>query len=74
MVPKPDNSSLSNSSVIMREMIENLKKNQNVPPKGRRYSEILQWSATYVFILSGKAAYEVLCKNLPLPQADTVCK
>lgn len=65
---------LSNASLIMREMFNNLKQNQNVAPTGRRYSEILQWFGTYIFMLSGKAAYEVLCSNLPLPQAATVCK
>lgn len=61
-----------NSSIIMKEMIDNLRKNENKAPTSFRYSETLQWFATYVFMLSGKAAYEVLSNNLPLPQASTI--
>lgn len=65
---------LSNASVIMKELINSMKQNANVAPQGRRYSEIIQSFATYIYILSGKAAYEVLCSNLPIPQAVTICK
>lgn len=57
----------------MKELINSMKLNQNLPPNGRRYSETLQSFATYIYMLSGKAAYEVLCRNLPLPQACTIC-
>lgn len=59
---------------ILKEMIKSLKQNKNVSKSHRRYSEALQWFSAYIFILSGKAAYEILCSNLPMPQAPTVCE
>lgn len=64
----------SNASPIMKELLINLKVNENIAPNRRRYSEIVQWFSTYIFMLAGKAAYEVLCANLPIPQAATVCR
>lgn len=64
----------SNASFIMKELINSFRQNENVPPKSHRYSEALQSFATYIYMLSGKAAYEVLCSNLPIPQACTICE
>lgn len=64
----------SDLSFIMQEMLKAAKQNKNLAPTSHRYSEALQWFSTYIYILSGKAAYEVLSNNLPLPQASTVCK
>lgn len=63
-----------NASFIMKELIKSMKQNENVQPKGHRYSEALQSFATYIYMLCGKAAYEVLCNNLPLPQVCTICE
>lgn len=57
----------------MKELINSLKQNENVPLNGCRYTEALQSFATYIYMLSGKAAYKVLCSNLPLPQACSIC-
>lgn len=63
----------SNASPIMKELLINLKVNENIASNKRRYSEMIQWFSTYIFMLAGKAAYEVLSANLPIPQAATVC-
>lgn len=63
---------LDGFSHVMKELINTAKNHVNVPLNSRRYSEIIQWFAIYIFILSGKRAYEVLSKNLPLPQVPTI--
>lgn len=72
---KPDSNPIYNDATpIMKELMRSMEANLNVTPTGRRYSEVCKDYAMYVYMLSGKAAYEVLCNNLPLPQAATVCK
>lgn len=61
-------------SAILRELISSALTNFNRDPKGRKYSEILFDFAIYMYILAGKASYEVMCGNLPLPQVTTICK
>lgn len=63
---------LANVTNMMKELINSMKANSNLAPKSRRYSENIQWFATYIYTLSGKACYEVLSKNLPLPQIPTI--
>lgn len=65
---------LSNATFIMRELINSMSENSNTPANGHRYSEAIQWFATYIYMMCGKAAYEVLCNNLPLPKDSTICK
>lgn len=61
-------------SFLMNELINSMKNNRNVASKQHRYSEAIQNFAIYIYLLSGKAAYEVLCSNLPLPQVPTICE
>lgn len=65
---------LSHASTIMKELITSLDKNANVAPSRLRYSEIIQWFSIYIYIHSGRAAYEILSSNLPLPHVGTICK
>lgn len=62
------------ASFLMKELIDSMDNNSNVASKGRRYSDIIQNFSIYIYLLSGKAAYEVLCSNLPLPQVPTICE
>lgn len=71
---KTSDCDLSNATFIMKELINSMRDNANIPVTGHRYSEAIQWFGTYIYMLSGKAAYEVLCNNLPLPKDSTICK
>lgn len=62
---------LSNATVLMRELIKSMQGNSNT--HRRRYSDTIKDFATYIYMLAGKSAYEVLCNNLPLPQVSTIC-
>lgn len=64
----------NNATPIMNELISSMEANLNVAPTARRYSDACKNYAMYMYMLSGKAAYEALCSNLPLPQVGTVCK
>lgn len=62
------------ASFLLKELIDSMENNSNVALRQRRYSEAIQNFAIYIYLLSGKAAYEVLCSNLPLPEVSTICK
>lgn len=68
------NESYENATPLMKELINSMEAISNVAPTGRRYSDACKNFAMYMYMLSGKAAYEALCNNLPLPQAATVCE
>lgn len=61
-------------SFIMKQMIKTALKNQNKDERHRQFSTEIQHFATFIYTMCGKACYEVLCNNLPLPQANTICK
>lgn len=65
---------ISATSFILQELLKTAAQNANVNPKQHRYSEVIQWFATYVFLIGGRSAYEFLASNLPLPSVSTVCK
>lgn len=71
---KDDERDKSNYSVVLKSLIETVEKNKFREPKGRRFDEPIHSYATYLYLMSGKACYQSLCANLPIPQADTVCK
>lgn len=58
-------------SWLLNKLIESGSK--NIPGKNsNRYDEDLMKFCTYLNIVSGPLAYEVLTKNLPVPSAKTV--
>lgn len=65
---------LETYSTIMKSLNENAKKNLNRSDTGNRYNSISTAYAIYLYLMAGKACYESLCANLPLPKADTICK
>lgn len=71
---KNDEFSLSEARLILKELIKSEMNNAHVPPTRNRYSDIIQWFSTYIYILSGKAAYEILCNNLAIPKVPSICK
>lgn len=61
-------------SPIMREMIDSALKNFDKPDNTNRFSGVLKDFAAYMYIMAGKASYEILAANLPIPRAKTVCE
>lgn len=63
-----------NVSFIMKELVRTSLSNCNVDPKRRRYSDSIKNFAMYLYMMCGKAAYEVLSNNLPFPQSSSICE
>lgn len=59
---------------LLKEFITNSMNNFQKMSNSRRYSEIIQDFSTYIYILCGRYCYEVISRNLPMPQASTICK
>lgn len=59
-------------SFVLKWLIETAEKNAGRVPKGRRFSENIQLFATYLYLMCGRACYETLSANLPIPQANTI--
>lgn len=58
---------------ILKKLIESAEKNSSREAKGCRYDKCLKYFCTYVYLMSGRACYETLSANLPLPKASTIC-
>lgn len=61
-------------SFMLRKFIETAEKNFGKLPNGHRYDEANQSFSTYIYLMCGKACYETLSANLPIPKASTICK
>lgn len=61
-------------SFLMKELIRSGIDNSSKDARHRKFSSVIQSFATYVYMMCGKACYEILSQNLPLPQANTICK
>lgn len=61
-------------SPILREMISSALSNHSKPPNVHRFSKILMDFSIYMYIMVGKASYDILCANLPLPKSKTIGK
>lgn len=61
-------------SYILKSLIDVAKLNSGKDPKGFRYIESIRYFATYIYLLCGRACYEALSANLPIPQANTIRK
>lgn len=61
-------------SFLMKEMIKTAVENSSKDAKHRKFSSVIQNFSTYIYMMCGKSCYEVLCQNLPLPQANTIRK
>lgn len=58
---------------IMKELIKTAKDNVNKDYRHRRFSQQLKDFGMYLYMMCGKLSYEILCNNIPLPQASTTC-
>lgn len=61
-------------SPVLRELIAYALSNHQKPPNSHRFSQLLMDFSIYIYIMAGKACYEILCANLPLPKSGTVGK
>lgn len=59
-------------SPILREMIISASSNYHKTPNAHRFSKLLMDFSVYMYIMAGKATYDILCANLPLPKSGTV--
>lgn len=68
--------SLHNSafSPILRDMIIAALGNFDKPPNRRSYSSLLMDFGIYLYIMVGKASYEIIAANTPVPKAKTICE
>lgn len=64
---------VSDFSFVLQNLITTAQNNAGKHPKGYRYGEIIRDFATYIYLLSGRACYESLSANLPIPQVNTIC-
>lgn len=61
-------------SPVLREMIRAALSNYKKLPTNNRYPDLLMDFAMYLYIMAGKASYEVICANIPIPKAGTIRK
>lgn len=64
----------SGFTVIMKELIGTVLRNEFTDKKRTQYSDIIRFFATYIFIMCGRSCYDVLYRNLPIPSISTECK
>lgn len=58
---------------LLNELISNAIINFGKTPHSRRYTDIIQAFATYIYMICGRYCYEIISSNLPIPQASTIC-
>lgn len=61
-------------SPLLRALIESAIQNYGKDPNGFRYSELLHNFSMYIYMLVGKANYEIISANLPIPKVTTISK
>lgn len=61
-------------SIILQELIKTAQVNANKAKNQASYSDIIRYFCTFVYLTSGRAAYDILQQNLPIPSTKTICK
>lgn len=61
-------------SPIMMELIRSALENHSRSPNARRFSEMLMNFSIHVYIMAGRACYEMISANIPIPKATTICE
>lgn len=61
-------------SYILKELIDSAMQNYKKHPNTRRYSNKLKDFCIFLYIMAGRACYETLSENLPIPKAGSICK
>lgn len=57
---------------ILKTFVETAQCNLGKHPNARRYNETNRFFSTFIYLMCGKACYETLSANLPIPQAQTI--
>lgn len=63
---------ISEFSQILRTFIETAEANFGNHPNGFRYDQINRHFSTFIYLMCGRACYDALSANLPIPQASTI--
>lgn len=58
--------------VILNELISTAQENALKLKNSSEYSNTIRFFFTYIYLMSGKSAYETLQKNLPIPSTKTI--
>lgn len=61
-------------SFILKSLIETAESNANKLPKANRFNDVIKYFSIYIYLHCGRACYDTLSSNLPIPQSDTICK
>lgn len=59
-------------SPIMKGLLLAALKNYHKTPNNHRFSDVLMDFAIYIYIMMGRAAYEIVAANTALPKAQTI--
>lgn len=59
-------------STLLKEMLSNGISNYGKTPNSHRFTQVLMDFSIYIYIMAGKACYDVLCANFPLPKTVTI--
>lgn len=59
---------------LLQDIIDTSLSNYNTPDNRHRYTNLINDFSIYLYIMAGKACYEVLSANLNLPKASTIRK
>lgn len=59
-------------SALLKALIASALNNFGREPSGYRYSQLVHEFSMYIYMLGGKANYEVISANLPLPKVVTI--
>lgn len=61
-------------SILLQNLIQTALSNyENSSSTSNRYPKLLMDFGIYIYITAGKACYEVIAANLPLPSASAIC-
>lgn len=71
---KSQESRTNDFSQVLKTFIDTAESNFGKPPNGFRYDEINRYFSTFVYLLCGKACYDTLSANLPIPSSHTIRK
>lgn len=61
-------------SSIMKDLIAFALINHEKSPNNHRFSDLLRDFSIYIYIMAGKATYEIIAANIPLYKAKTISK
>lgn len=61
-------------STLLKKLIQESKKNARKVPTQYRYDDIIKYFSIYVYMVCGKAGYDILSHNLPIPKRVSIRK